>query len=251
MESMQPQHEYFVYKFYTESFSQALSEFGLVSYRELPLDGKISTLLLALQTELRQSPHKYALGDARHEYHQDHESTGLSLLSFVNRGVPRVRDNQIRMRLYPTSPELTVADIISDKFKFAVPSLCVEKGRFTINLGAFFKRSFSSASLLMRVLKAVVCFPLQGIIDRQLHSCVSHRIYSAFPWDSQDSFNPSDAVVTCPSDENLCDTGTVPAARTAARPAPGAIARQVTTEVRIYDHYMHNDRTNLLEDSNT
>lgn len=55
-----------------------------------------------------------------------HENLPLILLQFVNRGLPRPSDGQIRLRQSPLRPDTTLGDIAGNRAQFAVSGLSFE-----------------------------------------------------------------------------------------------------------------------------
>ena len=62
-----------------------------------------------------------------------HETLPLELLGLVNKGNPRISDNQVRLRRMPINTSTTFERLANDQTSFANPSVCVEDDRFVVH----------------------------------------------------------------------------------------------------------------------
>ncbi|KAJ3511111.1 hypothetical protein NLJ89_g4285 [Agrocybe chaxingu] len=123
--------EYFVHRFYVESFNSHLLSLGLLRDFETPLTTSVTNLINRISTEMENGP--FAFRFSRRAGVLEHEDLPIGLLGFVNRGRPRPSDNQIRLRIQPIPSVATIETLLSTPNLYAIPDLCIEDGRYVLH----------------------------------------------------------------------------------------------------------------------
>ncbi|KAJ7456993.1 hypothetical protein FB451DRAFT_1142912 [Mycena latifolia] len=153
---------YYVYQLLFPDFLDTL-EANDLSYRyELRLDMPVNELLRSVVDAMTESPSAFVFPTARRAS-TSAAITTLQPLALISKG--RVHNNQVRVKVQPIPPTMTIGDMAVDRNRFAGEA-CIVEGRFIIRLAA-------------------MGFPLLSLEDDgRRHSCISHRIYSLFPRDA-------------------------------------------------------------------
>ena len=97
----------------------------------------VTTLIQHVVSDMKASPFHYSfkLPGLHGQTYSPHEVLDLLLLEFINRGVPRANDNQIRLRRAPHRENQTLEDLCRDRTRFGIPSLAIEGTYLVINMG--------------------------------------------------------------------------------------------------------------------
>ncbi|KDQ49089.1 hypothetical protein JAAARDRAFT_143923 [Jaapia argillacea MUCL 33604] len=172
----------YLYRFRKDSLCAQLNSFGLLLRYEIPLSTHVTTFLQQVSQDMEDSPFQYQFSDPGYETEFAHENLALQLLSLVNRGSPRTRDNQIRLQRVPLSTDTVIEQLAHDRLNYANSMLCVDNDRFIIRLG--------SAML-----------PDSGGNLRR-HHCISSKVYGRFRLDGTNRNDGEDEVPT--ENESSC-----------------------------------------------
>ncbi|TDL14092.1 hypothetical protein BD410DRAFT_846356 [Rickenella mellea] len=124
--------EKFVYRFFRDSFNQALESYGLLSRHEVPLTSTVHTLIRQIAGNMQQSRFQYIFASSQNITHLQHETLPLHLMGLVSKGQPRPKDNQVRLRTMPVGPKFTFANMIAQKSYYALPEVCIEDSRLVV-----------------------------------------------------------------------------------------------------------------------
>ncbi|KAJ7621563.1 hypothetical protein DFH06DRAFT_772897 [Mycena polygramma] len=153
--------DYFVFRLLASDFIDQLDAHDLVYRYELPLTTRVNELLQTVVDAMTASRSGYIFHAARRA-HAATPITTLQPLALISKG--RVYNNQVRARVQPILPDMTVGNLAADRNRFA-GDVCFADGRFIIRL-------------------AVMAFPLISVENGRRHTCISSRIYSLFPRDA-------------------------------------------------------------------
>jgi hypothetical protein len=126
----------FVYSFILDSFNAQLERYHLLYTYELPVTMTVTALINRIVTDLASSPYNYQVTTASSASLLLHESLPLQLLEFVNRGVRRRVDNQIRLRRAAHGSRLLI-DLAQDRAHYAISGPSIEGNHFVVHFGTF------------------------------------------------------------------------------------------------------------------
>ena len=140
-----------------------------------------------------------------------HETQPLELLGLVNKGNPRVSDNQVRLQRMPINASSTFERLANDRTSFANPSVCVEDDRFVVHFSECIVLGINE--LCAHCCAVVRNHPLSGLASFDgipgRHVCLSARLYWQFYSDSQSGDGSSEV----PSCDSICVTDVPEAVR--------------------------------------
>lgn len=144
---VQPEHEDFIYRFLKDSHSAWLEQHHLLWRYQLAASTTVHSLIAQVSDDMRNSPSAYQFASipSRTISIVAHEALPLQLYGLVARGVPRPRDQLVRIVCMPTDPYFTLEMVAADKRRYAAP-VCIEGDRFVIHLG---KQYQSPSSFLL------------------------------------------------------------------------------------------------------
>lgn len=112
-----------------ESFANYLSKYGLIfSWTVAPVM-TIDELLTSVATDMEQSSFAYCFGDLASGSHiARHERHALQLLALRNKGT--ARHDQIHLKIVPSSPNMTIEEMIHNRNQYAHPQHCLYEHTF-------------------------------------------------------------------------------------------------------------------------
>jgi hypothetical protein len=111
-----------------------LESFNLIHSYELAPTTTVTSLVQRVVSDMQNSPLRYEFQPVPGTL-LEHEALPLQLLALVNRGSPRISDDQIRLRRVPITINQSVADLAGDRARFAARPICIEDNRFVIHFG--------------------------------------------------------------------------------------------------------------------
>ncbi|EPQ49961.1 hypothetical protein GLOTRDRAFT_123678 [Gloeophyllum trabeum ATCC 11539] len=164
-----PSDDIILFRFRHTSFISRLEDYGLIRRYEVPVDLTVVNLIQQVSSDLQHSGFQYQFVRPVMSSTFEHENLDLQLLSYVNRGQPRHSDRQIRLQHAPLMPQVTIANLMSDRLNYANTGLSLDHDRFVIRL-------------------VVANYPISGIFSGRSqgpvvlrrHQCLSRRIYAEF-----------------------------------------------------------------------
>lgn len=133
-QEMPHQSELLVYRFLRDSFNAKLEEFNLLYTYELPCSTSVTTLIQRVSSDMQSSSFNYQFTADTYGSHLAHERLPLQLLEFINRGVPRQQDGQVRLRRAIHGVQ-TIVDLAGDRARHAVLPVAIEGNCFVIHFG--------------------------------------------------------------------------------------------------------------------
>lgn len=170
-----------MFRFFQDSFNAWLTDFKLLYQYEVPLSLTVHALLIRVAEDMHQSTANHTFQVVQQCSHLDHEVLPLTLLSLIGKGHPNTH-NQVRLRLQPIRPDLTIQELLLDKNKYVAP-VCIENRCFVIHAGVYAFHLVSDSALTF---PAVTCYPLTSTVDGHRHCCISKRVQFHFPDDTPD-----------------------------------------------------------------
>lgn len=189
-----PAAEYLLYRFHRDSVAQYLSDHHLVYHYTLSPTTLITDLITRVIDDMSTSPslYRFASSSLENNMFLSHETQPLQLLGLVNKGTPRVSDNQVHLRTMPVTRSTTLQHLADDK-AFANAAECIEDGRFVIYFGECVVCDQSSP--LTHFMTAARHHPISAVTSFDggigRHLCISERFYSIFYSDSTNGSGPS------------------------------------------------------------
>ena len=125
-----------MYTLFRDSFNNKLESHGLIHRYEFPVSTPVTLLLERAASDMQTSPfgYQFAPNNSRGSFFLSHEVLPLQLLSFVNRGVPRPGDQQIRLRRAAHGDQ-TIESLLSNRMLYAIPAFAIEGNHFVVNVG--------------------------------------------------------------------------------------------------------------------
>ncbi|KAJ7303410.1 hypothetical protein DFH08DRAFT_825870 [Mycena albidolilacea] len=196
VQAFQPGQEVTYYKNYASAFGQFARDSHLFLEYTVAETTKVTTLLEMSIASMRTGPRRYMFGSlpAGPSMRLQHEQLHLQALAFVNCGKLRGAGSANLRRAPEVNATVTVQELFYPPWKnlFAVPTLCIQNGRFILNCiirynGASFLEESPNRSLSLR------------------HHCLTARQNCQFTEAIEMNFHDSD------SDDNASDTsGGVP-----------------------------------------
>ncbi|KAF7372404.1 hypothetical protein MVEN_00101500 [Mycena venus] len=191
VQAFQPGQEVTYYKNYASAFGQFARDSHLLFEYTVAETTKVTTLLEMSMASMRTGPRRYTFGSlpAGPSTRLQHEQLHLQALAFVNCAKLRGAGSANLRRAPEVNATVTVQDLFYPPWKnlFAVPTLCVQNGRFVLNCiirygGASFLEESPNHSLSLR------------------HHCLTARQKRQFTEAVEMNFHDSD------SDDNASDT---------------------------------------------
>ncbi|EDR07311.1 uncharacterized protein LACBIDRAFT_299099 [Laccaria bicolor S238N-H82] len=185
---LQPEHEDFIYRFLKDSHSAWLEQHHLLWRYEFAASATVHSLITQVANDMRNSPSAYQFASvpSRNISIVAHEALPLQLYGLVARGVPRPRDQLVRIVCMPTDPYFTLEMVAADRRRYAAP-VCIEGDRFAIHLGVTLPRT-------------------SALINHRRHKCLGLRLHSYLPTDSHKDDGSDDGIVTSGGETDGYDT---------------------------------------------
>ncbi|KAJ7633535.1 hypothetical protein DFH06DRAFT_1479496 [Mycena polygramma] len=183
IQAYQPGQEVTYYKNYGASFGRFLKDAHMSFEYTLPESTKVITLLEMSADVMRTGPRHYTFGPTPSgpSTTMQHELLALQALVFVNVGKNRRAGSAHLRRVPEVNPTLTLKNLFSTPWKnlFAVPTLCIEDGRF----------------LLHSIVRYAGISFLEPSLHRSLplrHGCLTTRQHRQFTESVEMNFDDSD-----------------------------------------------------------
>lgn len=111
-----PAAEYLLYRFHRDSVTQYLSDHHLVYHYTLSPSTLITDLIIRVTDDMSTSPSVYRFASSpENNMFLSHETQPLQLLGLVNKGTPRVSDNQVHLHTMPVTRSTTLQHWLTTK----------------------------------------------------------------------------------------------------------------------------------------
>lgn len=96
----------------------------------------IDTILSELAQRMESSPSHFVFKSTR-VGHLNHEVPPLRILEYVDRGRVRLLKNEIRFRIKPPTPGLTIWKLMNDRNRYSHPEYSFDGNRYILHLSSY------------------------------------------------------------------------------------------------------------------
>jgi hypothetical protein len=125
-----------LYVFEQDTFDAKLEEHHMLYRYEIPISTSVVGLIQRITADMQASPSHYVFAPDTRPAVLPHEALSLHLLQFVNRGMPRGQDGQVRLRRSPYGSNTTIEVLASDARRYCIPLVSIDANYFIIHFGA-------------------------------------------------------------------------------------------------------------------
>ncbi|KAL1700638.1 hypothetical protein EV121DRAFT_295013 [Schizophyllum commune] len=165
--------EYYLYRHLASSFDAELEAHHLLFRYQLPHSISIFDLLERVWGDMGASPFSYNApqpAEGARNHLRPHEMLPLILCRFINRGVPRTLDQQIRIEPAPLRAQMTLGDLMRDRRQY-VPN------------PAFLTHAFVPIFFVTRDPLVAMTASFEDGEPERVHTCIPAKLWRLFPQD--------------------------------------------------------------------